>query len=116
MSFPKVQRGISAIFIRQFLLDYIGLYCNSKVICLRRKVSGSMIIHVILFKRAVAGIAPEDRSHTKLMCAVKCFGDLNDLAARFGRAEIDGGSNGHGSEVPGVLHRTEHDLVEFIRI
>src|ERR1044071_3432846 len=86
------------------------------MVSLSCKVSRGMVINAIFFKRIVTGVAPQDGSHSQLMCTLKCSSYFLDLTTAFLRTEINSSSNSCSSHIPFLLNRSEHDLIKFIRI
>ncbi|MNY40416.1 hypothetical protein D3C86_1751590 [compost metagenome] len=50
------------------------------------------------------------------MCIFKCFSHFYDLTVALRRTEIDSSANRYSTHFPCILDRTEHDLIEVIRV
>ena len=74
------------------------------------------MVILILLEFGIAQVAPQDRSHAKLVGQGKGFGDLDQLAVRVVRAEVDGRADGRRAHIIGLLDRAEQDLLEAVRV
>src|SRR3989338_11215878 len=70
----------------------------------------------VFLKRIIAQVTPEHREHTETMCLCECGTDFLNLAAALRRSKINGGTHTQCTHVVRLLHRTEHYLIEFVRI
>src|SRR5690606_5791638 len=86
------------------------------MISLAGDVSGHLIIDTVFFESAVAGIAPQDASHTKVVGTFKRLSHLNDLTAGVLGTEINCSSHRGGSEIPCIPDAAKHNLVVLGRI
>ena len=86
------------------------------MIGLAGQVSGQVVVDAVLDEGGVAQVAPEHGRHAQLVGRLEGNRDLLDLAVGLGRAEVDGGAQGDGAQLPGLFHRAEDDLVVFVGI
>ncbi len=78
---PAKADGVVAPVVRRLLLlDDVSLDGHRKVIGLSRQVSGTVIVHPLVFEGGIAEICPQERDHSQLMCIGKSLTYLHDLA------------------------------------
>ena len=110
----ELQGFKASIILRKFLLDYIGLNGYPNVVCLSREVCAHVVVHAVLFKGWISQVAPQHSAHPKFVGAFECGGHLLDLAGGFRGAKVDSSTDRRCAEIPSLLNRSEHNLVEFI--
>src|ERR1019366_10322934 len=115
-SLAEVERRVAAVGGRQLLLDDVRLDGHAKVVGLAGEVRGDRIVDPVLLESGVAQVAPEDRRHPELVRLGERHGDLLELTISLVGTEVDRGSDRDRAEVPGLLDRAEHDLVELVRV
>ena len=106
---------VTAIVLWQLLLDDVGTDCDAEVVRLAGEVGGRVVV-LVLLESIVAGIAPEHGGHAEFVCLLEGGRDFDDLAIRFGGAEVNRRTHGGAAHVGGLLERAVHHLVTDIRI
>jgi hypothetical protein len=108
-----VEGLVAAVIFRELLLDDVRLDGHAEMVGLAGEVGGEVIV-LVLLKRVVAEIAPEDGGHAELVRVGEGLADFDDLAAALFGAEIDGGADGGRAHVVGLLHGAEENLIGFV--
>src|SRR6266581_6066387 len=108
-----VEGLVAAVIFRELLLDDVGFDGYAEMVGLAGEVGGEMIV-LVLLEGAVAEVAPEDGGHAELMGVREGLADFDDLASALIGSEIDGGANGGSTEVVGLLHGAEENLIGLV--
>ena len=80
------------------------------------EVGGHVVVLVGGLEGVVAGVAPQHRGQAQRVGLLKGPRYFENLAVAFLRTEVHGGPHGGGPQLPGLPHRTEHNLVELIGV
>ena len=112
----EFQRGVAAVVLGLLLLDDVGLDGGGQVVGLARQVGRHVVVGARLLERRVAQVGPEHRDHPELVGLLEGLRDLLDLPAALGGPVVDGGADGHGAHVEGLLDRREQGLVVDRRV
>ncbi len=104
------------LMIRLLLFDDVGLDGHAEVVRLAREVRRNLVVDAVYLEIAAPRVAPQDGEHPELVSPGKRLGDLDDLAVRFGGAEVDGGPHAGCPQIVRLLDRAEHDLVVGRRV
>ena len=112
---PHIQRGVSAVILRQFLLDDIRFNRDAQVVGLPGQVRRNVIV-LVLLERRIPQIAPQNRGHAKLMRMGKGLADFHDLPRALVGTEINRCSHRGSPHVVGLPHGPEEHLVKAVRI
>ncbi len=84
---------------------------DAEVIRLPRQIGGDVIILVCL-EALIAQVTPQDGRHPEFMRQCERFCNLDQLAMRIIRAEIDRRADGRGAHIVRLLDGTEQDLLD----
>src|SRR5690606_1255590 len=74
------------------------------------------IVFFLRFEGVVADVTPEDGSHPKFVRTFKSRCYFLYLTSGLVRSEVDSSTDGNGAQVPGIFHRSKHNLVVFVRM
>ena len=72
----EIQRIVSAVILRQLLLDDVRFDRDAEMIGLTGQVGRSVIVRFLRLERRVAQIAPQDGVHSKLVRLMEHLGDF----------------------------------------
>jgi hypothetical protein len=106
----------AAVSLRLLLLDDVRLDGHAQVVRLTRQIGGRVIVRPVMLERAVAEVRPQHGHQAQLVRHGERFRNLLELPHGVVRPEVDGGSDGDGAHVEGLLHRGELDLIELVRV
>ena len=102
------------IGFRKFLFDHIGFDRHPDMVGLPCKIGRGMVILFVGFECAVAGVAPENSSHSQFMCLFEGFCYLYDLPVAFGTSKVNGGPHGYSAQIPCFLSHLRIDIWSYL--
>ena len=93
-------RLVTAVVLRQFLLDDVGFDGDAEVIGLSGEVGADVKILFLGLERAAAQVAPQDGGQAEFMRALEGEARLHNLPRGFRRTEINRRAHGDRAHVP----------------
>ena len=111
-----VERFITSVVLRQFLLDDVGFDGDTEMVGLTGQISGNVIVLFLGLEGVVAQITPQYGGHAQFVGQGESLTDLDDLPSAFRRAEVNRRADSGTSHVVRFPDGTPQDLVGLVGI